>query len=155
MPTVLLTSLSEIKSFDPCCSGWKNILKGQGKTQADDVLFPLIDCLESNSTRDVLWLLGNRKKEIEIAVKFARDCADSVSHLKNDASYASSADAAYAASNTASYASSAASNAAYAADAAESSSAAEASYAASAYDKQKELNKQFLINRIKEYEETH
>ena len=76
MPTVLLTSLSEIKSFDPCYSGWKNILKGQGKTQADDVLFPLIDCLESNSTLDVLWLLGSRKKEIEIAVKFARDCAD-------------------------------------------------------------------------------
>ena len=46
--TILTTSLNEINSFDPCASGWDDILKGQGKTAPDDVQFPLVDCLKSN-----------------------------------------------------------------------------------------------------------
>lgn len=80
---ILYTSLNEIKSFDPCFSGWKNILRGQGKTDADDVLFPLSDCLKSNSFSDVCWLLGKREVEIQICVIAARMCADSVNHIKN------------------------------------------------------------------------
>jgi hypothetical protein len=118
MPTTLYTSLAEIKSFNPCACGWKDILKGQGKKEADDILFPLVDCLKSNSISDVCWLLGKRKVEIDIAVKFAKKCADSVSHIKN-------------------------AEAAYAAD------------AAVAYRKQMELNKQFLLECIKEWEESH
>ncbi len=34
MSTTLYTSLAEIKSFHPCSSGWKNILKGQGKKES-------------------------------------------------------------------------------------------------------------------------
>ncbi len=83
MPTILYTSLKEIESFNPCEQGWINILKGQEKTESDDVLFPLIDCLKSNTISDVCWLLGKRKDEIEICVKFAQDCADSVAHLKD------------------------------------------------------------------------
>jgi hypothetical protein len=71
---------------------------GQRKTEADDVLFPLIDCLNSNTVRDVCWLLGNRKKEIQIVVRFARMCADSVAHLNNATAAANAAAyAAYAA----------------------------------------------------------
>ena len=173
MSTNLYTSLAEIKSFNPCVSGWKNILKGQGKKEADNILFPLTDCLESNSINDVCWLLGKRKKEIDIAVKFAKKCADSVSHIKNvDASYASyatyaaseaaSASAAYAAASVdasydASYASYAASTAANAASAsaAYTTASAYAAAASAAYDKQIKLNKQFLIECIKEWEESH
>ena len=169
MATILYTSLNEIRSFDPCSEGWRDILKGQGKTEADEVLFPLIDCLESNSISDVCWLIGKRKIELEICVKFAKDCADSVAHLKN--AYAASSASAYAsyasasayASAYASYASAAyaASSASYAyasADAASYASAsAYASYAAYQTAKQKQLekNRQFLINRIREYEESH
>jgi hypothetical protein len=145
MATILYTSLAEIKSFSPCSSGWKNILKGQRKTEADDVLFPLTDCLKSNSISDVCWLLGKRKIEIDIAIKFAKKCADSVSHIKNAAAADAATDAA---------------DAAYAADAEDAAEAAAdaAGYtadAADAYDKQLELNKQFLIDCIKDWEESH
>jgi hypothetical protein len=33
MATILYTSLAEIKSFNPCPEGWKDILKGQGKKE--------------------------------------------------------------------------------------------------------------------------
>lgn len=76
-PTLkLCTSLEEIRSFNPCASGWKNILKGQGKVTADAVEFPLVDCLKSNSIGDVCWLLGKRKNEISICVRFANLCAE-------------------------------------------------------------------------------
>ena len=120
MSTTLYTSLVEIKSFYPCSSGWKNILKGQGKKEADNILFPLVNCLKSNSSSGVCWLLGKRKKEIDIAVKFAEKCANSVKHIKNAAaSYAASYDA------------------------------------AATYEKQIEINKQLLIDSIKQWEESH
>jgi hypothetical protein len=137
--TPLMTSLAEIKSFNPCASGWRDILKGQGKTEADDVQFPLADCVESNSISDVCWLIGKRAKEIQVCVRFARLCADSVAQLNAAASYAA-----------ASYAAAHASYAAYASDAA--SYAAYYAYVAAASDaSQKEKNKQFLLTCIKEY----
>jgi len=80
---VLLTSLDEIWSFHPCEDGWRQILIGQKKLEADSVLFPILDAVESNSISDICWLLRKRKTEIQVAVKFARLCADSVSHFNN------------------------------------------------------------------------
>ena len=156
MATILYTSLVEIKSFNPCASGWKNILKGQGKTEADDVLFPLTDCLKSNSISDVCWLLGKRKIEIDIAIKFAKKCADSVSHIKNAAANSAAAEAAAANSAVAAaYAAYAVAAAYVAAAYAAEAAVAAADVAADAYDKQLELNKQFLIDCIKDWEESH
>lgn len=152
---ILYTSLAEIRSFNPCTSGWKNILAGQGKTEADDTQFPLVDCLKSNSISDVLWLLGKRRTEIQIAVKFARDCADSVAHLtdkKVSATAYAYADA-YAAADAAS-ASDYADAASTAAASATASAGSAAAYIA-AYKEQTAKQLQFLINRIKEYEESH
>ena len=152
MSTILYTSLSEINSFNPCASGWKDILKGQNKTQADDVLFPLIDCVDSNSFSNVCWLLGKRKTEIEICVNAAKMCADSVAHVKNRRATAAYAAAADAAAAYAAYAAAADATAAYAAAA---DAAAAAAYAAAyaytadadaAYQNQK--NKQFLRDAI-------
>ena len=182
----LYTSLSEIKSFNPCSSGYLSILKGQGKTIADDVKFSLVDCVKSNSFGDVCWLLSKRKVEISILVKAARLCADSVKHLKNnhtaaaddadayaddayaayayaDAAYADADADAYADDAYAAYAAADADAAAYAAayaaaaaaDAADAADAAYADAADAAYaarEKQKELNKQFLLLAIQEYE---
>jgi predicted CopG family antitoxin len=139
---MIYTSLAEIKSFSPCGEGWRNILNGQGKTEADDVLFPLTEAVESNSISDVCWLLGKRKKEIEVCARFAAMCADSVKHLKNKNTLQAATYATYAAAAAADAATYAATYAAYAADA--------AAYAA-AFDEQKEKNKQFLIQCITEW----
>jgi len=161
--SVLLTSLDEIFSFRPCLAGKINILMGQNKTEPDSVQFPILDAMKSNSVSDICWLLGQRQTEIQVAVKFAKLCADSVSHLDNkhsrraayaaadaayaydDAAYAAYADA-YAAADAA-YATAAAyaADAADAADAAYAADAAADADAAAAAATQIEKNKQFLI----------
>jgi hypothetical protein len=168
--STLMTSLDEIRSFNPCASGWKAILAGRNKTEADSELFPLVECVESNSVSDVCWLLGKRKAEIQICVRFARMCADSVAHLNNvnsrraDAyAYAAADAAADAAAYADAYAHAYAADAyayAYAAAAAHAYAAADAhahayAYAdaayADAYAAQRKLSRQFLIQCINEY----
>lgn len=172
--TTLMTSLAEIRSFDPCYTGWKAILSAHPHTCEEDYQkqFPLVDCVESNSISNVCWLIGKRETEINICVSFAQACADSVTHLNNkyDADAASYADeaasyaaAAVAAADTASYAASYASYAAdtasyaasYAANAADTASYADAidvaNAVADAVDAQNTKNKQFLIDAINNY----
>jgi hypothetical protein len=150
-PTILLTSLAEIRSFNPCAQGWKDILSAHPHETEEDFQrqFPLVDCVESNTISDVCWLIGKRKIEIQICVRFARMCADSVKDLDTryaaDASEAAAdaaASDAYAASVAAAYASDASVAAAYA-----------AAYAsdASACNKQRKVNKTFLIQCINEF----
>ena len=167
MRKILMTSLTEIASFNPCVSGWRDILKGQGKTKADDVPFPLKDCLKSNSFSDVCWLLAKRREEITVVATTAKLCADSVSHLKNAASANAAAYAAayatYAATHAAAaveYAISgaedaahAAGNAAYAAETA-ANYAFDAALGTAVAEEQQEKNKNFLLQAIEEYEET-
>ena len=167
--TTLMTSLAEIRSFDPCYTGWKNILSAHPHTCEEDYQkqFPLVDCVESNSISNVCWLIGKRKTEINICVSFAQACADSVTRLNNKyaakaAFYASEA-ASYAANSAAaSYAADAAAVAADAAVAAVSDDAANAIAAdaeaidvanavADAVDAQNTKNKQFLIDAINNY----
>mgnify|MGYP003556868742 CR=1 FL=1 len=161
---MIYTSLNEIKSFKPCVEGWKAILVDQGKTEADDVPFPLTAAVESNSISDVCWLLGKRKKEIQVAVRFACMCADSVAHLNNRSGYAATAAATAAAA--AAYDAYDATAAAYAADAAAYAgagayaayadaaayAAGAAAHAAYADAEQKEKNKQLLILCITEWQ---
>ncbi len=168
--TTLMTSLAEIRSFDPCYTGWKNILSAHPHTCEEDYQkqFPLVDCVESNSISNVCWLIGKRKTEINICVSFAQACADSVTRLNNKyaakaASYAAVATASYAANSAASYAVAAAADAAfYASEAAVSEAAANAvavdaeaidvaNAVADAVDAQNTKNKQFLIDAINNY----
>jgi hypothetical protein len=147
----LMTSLAEIYSFHPCASGWRSILVGQGKTSVDNVLFPLIDTVDSNSVSDVCWLIGQRKIEIEICVQFARKCADSVAYLRSSNIEAYATDAhgadAYAADADA-YAADAAAHAANAAIYAVAAADA-------AYDSQIAANKQFLKDCIQAFEDKY
>lgn len=163
MRKILMTSLTEIALFNPCVSGWRNILKGQGKTKADDVPFPLKDCLKSNSFSDVCWLLAKRMEEITVVATTAKLCADSVSHLKNAASANAAAYATYAVIHTAAavkYAISCAEDAAHAAGNAAYAAEMAANYAFDATldtavaEEQQEKNKNFLLQAIEEYEET-
>lgn len=140
MPT-LYTSLAEIRSFSPCASGWKAICAAHPHSTEEEMNRPirLVDCLNSNSFADVCWLIGKRKVEIQICVKAARLCADSVAHIKS-ASADASADAAAAATAVA-----------YAAVAYAAAAAATVAYAAAAAI-QTAKNKQFLIESILAYE---
>lgn len=156
---MIYTSLTEIKSFNPCASGWQAILKGQAKTEADSVLFPLTDALDSNSFSDICWLLGKRKSEIQVCVRAARMCADSVKHLKNANAANAASYAAYAyAANAYAYAASDSASASYAyadSNSAAASYASDAAYAAyAASDSAQNLrNKQFLRQCIVEWQE--
>ncbi len=153
-PVILTTSLNEIVSFAPCNTGWRNIRTARKTFYNADLLteeqfaeqFPLVDCLNSNPISDVLWLIGKRKKEIQIAVRFAQMCADSVKHLNNENSKRISRIAIAVTLFAANDAANAATNAAAAV-------AANAAYNdEAAYKKQEELNKQFLIQCINEFQ---
>jgi hypothetical protein len=85
------------------------------------------------------WLLGERKVEIQIAVRFARMCADSVAKYDNRWSRKSAIYADYVV---------------HAADAAFHAAEIAADAAVTAVDvfeQQRELNKQFLITCLEEY----
>ena len=98
MATKLMTSLEEIRGFNPCPIGWAAIL---GARKGLTGPFPLIECLASNTFSDVCWLLGKRAVQsevVKILAKAARDCASSVAHLQNSqhrAARARAADAAF------------------------------------------------------------
>jgi hypothetical protein len=168
-PKILYTSLKEIAAFKPCISGWKNICKACANTsepELEETPISILQCVKVASISDVFWLLGKRKKEVQICVKFARMCADSVKQFKNDASastyaYADAVYDAYAASISTSASASASASYAYDAYAASASasyaSAASASYAyasdVDAYTSQVLKNKQLLIDCINQYQE--
>jgi len=71
---ILYTSLAEIRSYNPCPDGWRSIYAAQRnrKIREMDEQFPLIDCLDSNTALDVIWLLRMRKTEVSIAVAVAQ-----------------------------------------------------------------------------------
>jgi hypothetical protein len=81
MPTTLYTSIAEVRSFRPCAVGWKNFIN-YWKDTPEDQPIAIVDCLKSNPVGDVLWLLGKRRKEIQIAVDFAQWCAEYCKELK-------------------------------------------------------------------------
>jgi hypothetical protein len=141
----LVTSYNEVINFLPCNSGFTLFLQVPGVSSADpDKQIEITDCLKYCRFSDVVWLLGRREKEIQIAVKAAKRCADSVRHINGRLSYAA-ADAAAATADAADAAD-------YAAAAANYAAADAASYAAAARYRQMAKNKQFLLEEILAYE---
>lgn len=51
------TTLNEIRSMHPCEDGWAKLLKGLGKTKADDESLELRTILDINGLDDALWCL--------------------------------------------------------------------------------------------------
>jgi len=78
------TTLSEIRKHDPCGSGWSKLLKGLGKTGADDEVLPLERILEISGLDDALWSLRSVAGIERQARLYACDCAQRVSHLNTD-----------------------------------------------------------------------
>ena len=53
----LETTLNAIRDLKPCAYGWETLLRGLGKTKADDKPLHLLEILEINGIADALWCL--------------------------------------------------------------------------------------------------
>jgi hypothetical protein len=78
------TTLNLIKEKDPCPDGWTKLLKGLGKTQADDEPLTITKIIETNGIEDAIWALRavdgyDREKRL-----FACWCCDQIAHLITD-----------------------------------------------------------------------
>ena len=78
---ILKTTLSNIKKFRPCESGWKKLLKNINKSSVDDDPLHFKTILDSNGINGALWCLRSVEgydKEIRL---YAVWCARQVEHL--------------------------------------------------------------------------
>ncbi len=83
--TAVTITLNEIQDYHPCASGWKTLLRAQGKTCADDVPFPMESIIDSNGLDDALWCLRARPELSPLWRLYAVWCARRVQHLMTDA----------------------------------------------------------------------
>ena len=75
----MLTTLNKIKDHSPCVDGWKTLLKGLNKLEADDEPLHLSQILSINGAADALWSLrAFSKEDCQI---FAVGAARQVQHL--------------------------------------------------------------------------
>ena len=51
------TTLNRIRAASPCADGWKKLLAGLNKTEADDQPLPLVTILDINGIEDAIWAL--------------------------------------------------------------------------------------------------
>ncbi len=78
------TTLNQIRAHSPCQDGWTKLLRGLGKTAADDEIIWIDQVLDHNGLDDALWCLRaveNCDREIRL---FAVWCARRVQHLMTD-----------------------------------------------------------------------
>jgi hypothetical protein len=78
------TTLNQIRAHHPCHDGWSRLLRGLGKTAADDEIIWLDQVLDHNGLEDALWCLRaveNCDREIRL---YAVWCARRVQHHVSD-----------------------------------------------------------------------
>jgi len=79
------TTLNQIRAYYPCREGWEKLLRGLGKTAADDETLWIDEVLDINGLNDALWCLravAGCDREIRL---YAVWCARRVQHLMTDA----------------------------------------------------------------------
>jgi hypothetical protein len=160
----LVTSYAEVKGFLPSPTVLAVFSQVPGiNAYEPDKKVAITDCLNYCRFSDIVWLLGKRGVEVQIAVRAAKKCAESVSHLKTALSYAAAdavaaAVAAYAVAYAVAYATDAdayvttAVADAYATAVADADAYATAAVAAYARGRQRAKNKQFLLEEILAHE---
>ncbi len=52
---MIYTTLNRIRAYLPCEDGWRKLLAGLGKTDADDEPLPYARIVEINGIGDALW----------------------------------------------------------------------------------------------------
>lgn len=80
----MLTTLKAIKQYEPCVGGWRKLLRGLGKSKADDEPLSIVTILDINGLDDALWCLqavDGQERRIRL---YAVDCVRQVKHLMKD-----------------------------------------------------------------------
>ena len=80
----ITTTLNRIRAHDPCRKGWENLLKGLGKTQADDEPLLFARIVEINDLDDALWCCRAEPQYDREWRLFAVWCARQVQYLMTD-----------------------------------------------------------------------
>ena len=81
---MITTTLNRIRAYRPCETGWAKLLKGLGKTQADDEALPYARILEINGLDDALWCCRAEPQEWKTWRLFAVWCGRQVQYLMTD-----------------------------------------------------------------------
>ena len=79
-----ITTLNRIRAHDPCTNGWRKLLKGLNKTEADDEPLDLLTILNINGLDDALWCMRtmpDHDKEWRLYVVW---CTRQIQHLITD-----------------------------------------------------------------------
>ena len=83
-PTPITTTLNRIRARHPCEDGWRKLLAGLGKTEADDEPLPYARIVEINGLEDALWACRVEPQHTREWRLFAVWCARQVEHLMTD-----------------------------------------------------------------------
>ena len=77
------TTLNRIRAVKPCADGWAKLLRGLGKTEADDEPLPLVTILDISGLDDAIWALRCIDDQSQVR-RYAVWCARQVQHLMTD-----------------------------------------------------------------------
>ena len=80
----ITATLNRIRAHGHCEPGWKKLLAGLGKTQADDEPLPFARIVEINGLDDALWCCRAEPQYAKEWRLFAVWCARQVEHLNPD-----------------------------------------------------------------------
>lgn len=75
------TTLNIIRAAWPCNEGWTKLLKGLGKTAADNEPLPLLTILDINGLDDALWCIDADPALDRLKRHYQAWCAEQVLHL--------------------------------------------------------------------------
>lgn len=81
---MITTTLNRIRAHSPCETGWIKLLKGLGKTQADDEPLAFSRIVEINGLDDALWCCRAEPQHSKTWRLFAVWCGRQVQHLMTD-----------------------------------------------------------------------
>jgi hypothetical protein len=80
----IYTTLNRIGAHQPCGDGWRKLLAGLGKTEADNEPLPYARIVEINGIDDALWACRAEPQYAKEWRLFAVWCARQVEHLMTD-----------------------------------------------------------------------
>jgi len=81
---MIYTTLNRIRANYPCPTGWAKLLRGLGKTTADDEPLGFDAILRINGADDALWCLRVEPQHDRLWRAVAVRCARQVQHLMTD-----------------------------------------------------------------------
>ena len=80
----ITTTLNRIRAHKPCEDGWRKLLAGLGKTEADDEPLHYARIVEINGINDAIWACRVEPQYAKEWRLFAVWCASQVKHLMTD-----------------------------------------------------------------------